>query len=71
MVRVSRFGWHENGPVGREFDKDDWLGGPEDEVDTEPQARPGRTRRNVRKTSPVDRGQSANRPESDVRQRPD
>ena len=74
MVRVTRFGWHEGGPVGREFEKDDWLDGPDDEVDSHPKSGPERTRsprRRDRKNSPGDRTASANRPHSDVRERPE
>jgi hypothetical protein len=60
MVRVTRFGWHDAGPVeglGRDHD---WLSDGDDEVELEPR-RPKRRVR-VRKTSPVDRRPAGNTP---------
>jgi hypothetical protein len=62
MVRVTRFGWQDDRPIGRELELNRDRFNEEDEPQSEPQPRRriGRPKSRSDRTSPVDRRRANN-----------
>ncbi len=62
MVRMTRFGWHDSGPILRPEGDRLWGDDTDEELSLEPRSS-RRPRRKPRRTSPVDRTPANNTPE--------